>query len=224
MDSCLKGKAQSLIQFLLGSHTSSRCEEDPAILPCYTPVEKPLGLLPSSFLLYYWQSQKSRVIPFGLRTHPFLSFCPVLLSSPNCALCPLTQCTVTGNFCVFKLLWTPPALCYFDSLPNTGLAFSLSSGSVFCPTSLLPEPWVLNSVTSSQFLPPASAIHVCGSVHSGLKTWVQSQRATQWKERIYSCELFSDLYMTSVACVFLASVQTTCLLVQTYMEAKYQYT
>lgn len=154
--------------------------------------------------------------------------CPSVLSysapqTVHCALWPNVQ-TVTGNFCVFKLLWTPPALCYFDSLPNTGMAFSLSSGSVFCPTSLLPEPWVLNSVTSSQFLPPASAIHVCGSAHSGLKTWVQSQRATQWKERIYSCELFSDLYMTSVACVFLASVQTTCLLVQTYMEAKYQYT
>lgn len=124
MDSCLKGKAQSLIQFLLGSHTSSRCEEDPAIQPCYTPVEKPLGLLPSSFLLYYWQSQKSRVILFGLRTHPFLSFCPVLLSSPNCALCPLTQCTNSywKLLCFQTSLNTPcPLLLRFPSKHWHGL-------------------------------------------------------------------------------------------------------
>lgn len=164
--------------------------------------------------------------PLWAQDTPF----PVLLSCltqlPKLCIVPfdpmhkqLLETSVFSNFSEHPL---PSA----TSIPFQTLAWPLASrvGSVFCPTSLLPEPWVLNSVTSSQFLPPASAIHVCGSVHSGLKTWVQSQRATQWKERIYSCELFSDLYMTSVACVFLASVQTTCLLVQTYMEAKYQYT
>lgn len=194
---------------------------NPALLHTNWEATGTVPIMPFSSVSGSHRSPESS--PFGsghtLSCPPVLSY-----SAPqtvHCALWPNAQ-TVTEKFCVFKLLWTPPPLCYFNSLPNTGLAFSLLS--VFCPTSLLPEPWVLNSVTSSQFLPLASAIHVCGSVHSGLKTWVQFLRATQWKERTYSCNLSSDLHMTSVACVFLASVQTTCMLVQTYTEAKHQYT
>lgn len=118
--------------------------------------------------------------------------CPPVLShsapqTVHCALWPkhkqLLKNSVFSNFSEHPL----PSAASIPFQTLTGLPFSLLSGGVFCPTSLLPEPWVLNSVTSSQFLPPASAIHVCGSVHSGLKTWVQSLRATHWKERTHSC-------------------------------------
>lgn len=76
MDSCLKGKAQSLIQFLLGSHTSSRCEKDPSIQPCYTPIEKPLGLFPSCLSLLSLAVTEVQNHPLLAQDTPF----PVLLS------------------------------------------------------------------------------------------------------------------------------------------------